>query len=222
MKIKELFFSSYVIRATFPAAFFSDEPSLMDLFCRTLLRRIFSVRPFFGGHFLAYYFFQKSTYKPSFSPIHLSCSHSSDTSSGRASLRSHKLTMQSIPVTHLVTVSHSGHINSSCSQFRRNILWPCLTSVTSTRRVVNSGDTSSGRVSIRSHQLAMQSIPVTHLVIVSHSNHINSLCSQFRRHILWPSLTPVTSTCRVVNSNDFSNNPRSSIRLSTYLTSLVH
>ena len=76
-----------------------------------------------------------------------------DTSSGHVSLRSHELTVQSILATHLVTVSHSSHINSSYSQFQRHILRLCLTPVTSTRRTVNLGNTSYGHVSLLSHQL---------------------------------------------------------------------
>ena len=44
-------------------------------------------------------------------------------------------------------------------------------------------------------------------------SHINSPCSQFQRYILWLCLTPVTSTRRVVNSDYFSNNPKSTHRI---------
>ena len=118
--------------------------------------------------------------------------------------------------------------------------------ITATRRAANSDNT------LRSHQLALQSIPTTYLVTVSHSNHINhsipttylmvlshsdhinSPCSQFQRHILWSCLTPITSTRRVVNSDDFSNDPRSThrikymsnklgtLRLSTCVTHLIY
>ena len=83
-------------------------------------------------------------------------------------------------------------INPLYNQFRRHILWSYLTSVI---------------------QLSVQSILATHLVTVSHSDHINLPCSQLWRRILWPCLTPVTSTRRVVNFDDFSHDPGSTHRI---------
>ena len=51
---------------------------------------------------------------------------------------------------------------------------------------------------------------------------INSSCNQFRRHILWPCLTPVTSTHCVVKPMTFPTTLDLPIGLSTCLTSLMH
>ena len=143
--------------------------------------------------------------------------------SGRL-LRSHQLVMQSISATHLMTASHSNHINSPCLF----LVGPL--SIPSTHHVINSNNTSSGHVSLQSHQLVVQSIPTTHLATVSHSGHINSPCSQFQQHILWSCLTPVTSTRCVVNSNDpksthqikYMSNKLGALGLTTCVTHLTY
>ena len=120
MKIKESFFSSHGIRATFLASpfrplfrqtfsagdplrqTFSGGSSLSDLLRHTFFvgpsPQTFSIGPFFSD-FSAVYFFPR---------VYL-----------QSLFRLHQLVVQSILTTHLMFVSHSNHINSSCSQVRR-------------------------------------------------------------------------------------------------------
>ena len=148
MKIKELFFSSHGIRATFPATTllltgplfrhptfpttgllprtFSSRPSPVALLPRTFSRRPSPVDlirwTFFDGPSPTDLLRQTFSDGPSpldLFPINFFGSLLSPAVYLQAHFQSHQLVMQSISTSHLIVMSHSSHINSPCGQFRR-------------------------------------------------------------------------------------------------------